>query len=540
MVSDILIRAGRIVDGSGNPWFKGDVAIRDGNIAEVGQLNYSQSDRVLDAKGLVVSPGFIDMHSHSEYALLVDPKAESKVRQGVTTEVLPPDGSGPAPVRGLAAGLVYGAEAKRYGIPGWPTLDGYLSELEKKGTAVNVAPLACFGNIRTCVMGYENRAPTKDELDEMKAIAGESMKDGARGMSSGLRYVPQSYSTTDEIIEICKVVAQYDGFYTTHIRDEGDEGHYIEAVEEMIEIGRRAGVRVNYTHFHPFGKLAWGKSREAIELINAAIENGQEITADNHTYLATSSYLRTWVPKWSHEGGDLRLVERLKDPETREKIRQEFTEVVDIRGGPENVLVASVKDHPEYEGRFLSEIAQLRRDKDPIMAALDLIIMSEGKAMYINFNMIEEDIRNVLLQPWTMISTDGRALATSGPLSTGNPHPRNYGTYPMIFRRYVRGETRPDLPREAGAKLLPLEEAVRKMTSLPARTLRLQDRGLIRPGMRADITIFDPLTITDRSTYIKPHQYSEGVKYLLVNGEIVLDNGEHTSMLPGWVLRKSS
>ncbi len=543
MTYDIVIKEGLIVDGSGRPGFKADLAVKGGRIAKIDEVIDVEADRIINAEGLAVCPGFIDIHTHSDFVLLVNPKAESKVRQGVTTEVVGNCGGSAAPARGAAL-----ERAKRimsgYGIDGveWTSFSDYLNLLERKGIAINVVALVGHGTVRQCVLGMENRPPTERELQEMKSLVAEAMEAGAFGMSSGLVYPPGRYASTEELIELCKVVASYGGIYASHIR--GERETIVEAVKEAIEIGRRSGVSVQISH-HPAKIGGWGKSKETLRLIEEAREEGIDVNCDMHPYIAGSTGLSALLPPWVQEEGPEKIVQRLKNEELRKKIRQDMIEEKIPGPGPcglvkrdmwDKLMLADCEKNKDLIGLDFEEIAR-RRGKDPFEAYFDLLVEEEARGMVVGFYYNEEDIRRVLLHPTSMIGSDGYALAPYGPLGKGKMHPRSYGTFPMVFRKYVRGESRKELIYDEGAKLLTLEEAVMKMTSVTAKKLGLKDRGLLKEGMRADIVILDPKRVVDRATYLDPYQYPEGIEYVIVNGELVIDEREHTGSLPGMVLR---
>ncbi len=467
------------------------------------------------------------MHGHSDYTLLVNPFADSKIRQGITTEVIGNCGQSAAPILGEAREEAERI-AKRYDLDiDWTYMDEYVEKLQRKGTSINVAPLVGFGTIRLSVMGYEAREPTNEELDQMKFLVARSLDEGAVGMSTGLRYVPQSYAKTEEVIEISKVVAKKGGIYSSHIRDEGDGGRLIEAIEEAIRIGRESGVSVEISHLKILAKPLWNLCDEMLDMIESARKEGIDVSADQYPYRASGTSLMAWIPKWAREGGNEKLVERLKNPETREKIKEELAKVIEIRGGGENALISRFEPNPNFEGRTLADVAK-ELNLSVIEAAIKLveIAANEKKGIgIVNFNQSEENVKKIMSKPWVMVGTDGYALKPEGVLAKGVAHPRSYGTFPRILGRYVREE-----------RLMSLEEAIRKMTSLPASKLGFKDRGLIKEGMVADIVIFDPKTVIDKATYMKPHQFPEGIEYVLVNGEIVVEKGVHTRKLPGKVL----
>jgi len=537
---EIVIKDGFIIDGAGNPWFKADIGVKDGKIMKVGGIKNAGIE-VVDVHGLFVCPGFIDMHSHSDFTLIVNPRAESKVTQGVTTEVIGNCGGSAAPSIGLEVDRTRRIR-EGYGIePGWDSFSSYMTTLEKCKVAINVAPLVGHGTVRRCVMGVENRDPTPKELDEMRRLVRESMEAGAFGMSTGLVYPPGRYAKTSEIIELCKVVAKYGGIYASHIR--GERETLLDAVEEAIEMGERGGVPVEISH-HPAKIGAWGKSVETLRLIDEARARGVEVTCDMHSYIGGSTGLSNLLPPWVQEGGSDKIVERLKNMKLRGKIKKDMIEEKIPGPGPcglvkremwEKIMIASYPNE-EVVGKNINEIAQ-DGGLDPFDAYFDLLVKSDTSGMIVGFYYNEEDIRRVLVHPCSMIGSDGYALAPYGPLGRGRLHPRSYGAFPMFFRKYIRGKTRKDLKDDAGGKLITYQDLVRKMTSLPAQKLGLRDRGLLREGMWADIVVFDPERIADKATYLQPYQYPEGIEYVLVNGVVVVKKGEHTGALSGKPLR---
>jgi N-acyl-D-amino-acid deacylase len=540
LVYDLVIQNGSVVDGSGCPSFRADVGVRDGRIMEVGSIDRDDVELV-DASGCAVTPGFIDMHSHSDFVLLVNPRAESKVRQGVTTEVIGNCGGSAAPITGFARDMAVSRHKSRYGLDvDWETFDDYLRKLDN-GISVNVAALVGHGTVRRCVMDLEDRAPSKWELDEMRELVDEAMRGGAFGLSSGLVYPPGRYSNTDELVELCKVVAEHGGFYASHIR--GERETMLEALKEAIEIGERAGVPVQVSH-HPAKIGAWGKSSETLAMMDKAAKRGVDVTCDMHPYIGGSTGLSALLPPWAQAGGATRIVKRLVSPEDRERIRLDMIEEKVPGPGPcglvkrgmwDKIVISSYpKEWPI--GRSIADIAT-ERGTEPFDAYFDLLAGSGAEGSVVGFYYNEEDIRNVLRHTKSMIGSDGYALAPYGVLNRGRNHPRSYGTFPMIFRKYVRGVTRSELMYDEAAKMVLLEEAVMKMTSMPAKMLRLVDRGLVEKGHWADIVVFDPEKIADTATYLDPYKYPIGVKHVIVNGVLVIRNGEHTGALPGEAFR---
>lgn len=510
MVFDLLIKNGKVVDGTGNPWFYGDVAVQGEKIVAVGPIGNRAAKRVIDAAGLVVAPGFIDAHSHSDEALLINPKAESKVFQGVATEVIGQCGTSAAP---RVDGAAYD----------WQSMDDYLSLLEKQGIAVNVVPLFGHGNVRRRVMGMANRPATADELEAMCQLAETLMQEGAFGFSSGLIYPPSSYADTSELVAIAKVVAAHGGIYATHLRNEGE--NLLEAVTEAITIGEQARIPVHISHHKTSGEANWGKVKDTLALIDSKRAAGVDITLDQYPYLATSTGLKVIIPQWAHADGVEAMRQRLLDPQLGTQIREEIA----AQGHRWDwILVASCakEENKRFEGKNMEEIAAMT-GKSPLEAALDLLLAEDFDVGMVRFAMCEEDVELVMRHPLVMIGSDASALATSGPLSKGKPHPRAYGTFPRVLGHYGR---------ERG--VLTLEAAVHKMSGLTAARFQLWDRGLVRPGCYADITIFDENKICDRATFVDPHRHAEGIHYVIVNGQVVIDQGEQTEHLPGKALRR--
>lgn len=527
---DLLITNGRILDGTGGPWFAGSVAVQDGKIIAIGRLPGATARQVIDAQGLIVSPGFIDLHSHSDFTLLVDGKAESKIRQGVTTEILG-EASSAAPVLGPAA-LDFERSLEPMGLKGdWTTYAEYFARFKRQGISVNIASYVGSGQVRECVLGNVNRAPSAEEMERMKGLVEQAMRDGTIGLSSGLIYPPNSFATTGELIELAKVAAQYGGIYATHIRSESNTS--LSALDEAIEISEKGGLPTHIFHFKKYGRANWGHMPEQIERIQAARDRGLEITADQYPYIAAMTGLEMCIPPKYMEGTTEEFVARLKDPNVRAEIRRAIetglpgwgdNEVKSV-GGWHGVLVATLQkpENKQYEGKRMDEVAGAM-GKDPLDALCDLLISEGGSAEAVYFGMSDEDVRLAMRQPWVGIGSDGTSV-NPGMAFAGKPHPRFYGTFPRVLGYYVREQ-----------KVLTLPEAIRKMTSFSAQIIGLNDRGLVRPGMAADITIFDPAIVTDKATFENPLQYSVGIEYVIVNGQVVLNKGEHTGAKPGQVL----
>ncbi|MGI6344569.1 MAG: N-acyl-D-amino-acid deacylase family protein [Bacillota bacterium] len=512
---DLIIKNGRLVDGTGNAWFYGDVAVQGERIAAVGRLDGARAKRVIDASGLVVAPGFIDAHSHSDSVLLVGPRAESKIRQGVTSEVIGQCGDSAAP-RAVA-------DAADGQNPSWGSMSEYLELLDQQGVAVNVIPLMGHGNLRRMVMGMAHRPPGESELAEMCRLAAEAMEQGAFGISSGLIYPPSSYADTQELIAISRTVAEYGGIYATHMRSEG--ARLLESVEEAITIGEQAGLPVHISHHKAMGEANWGRVRESLALIDARRAAGVDITLDQYPYIASATGLKSSIPQWAHADGVEAMRQRVVDPVIGARIRQEMA-ASQTRWDWTLVASCSREENKQFEGKNIEEISAIV-GLDPVETTLRLLLSENFNVGMVRFAMCEEDVEYVMRHPLTMIGSDSSALAISGPLSRGKPHPRSYGTFARVLGHYVRER-----------QVLTLEEAVRKMTGFPAARFRLWDRGLLRPGYYADITIFDAETIRDEATFVDPHQYASGVHYVLVNGQVTLDQGEQSECLAGKALRR--
>ena len=539
---DLLIRNGKVFTGAGNPWFMADIGVKDGRIVEIGKI-LRDSKEVIDVKGLAVAPGFIDLHDHSDFSIMVNREAHSKVHMGVTTTVFASCGSGAAPLNEemreeILRSLPFLEES---GVKvNWSTMEEYLKLLEGEGLSINVAPLVGFGTIRRYVMGMEMRAPATSELESMKMEVAKAMKAGSRGITTGLRYDPQSYAETEEVIELTKVVGEYGGFYTSHIRDEGDRGDPLGAIEEIIRIGRETGVPVNISHFKVLSKRFFHLCPKLIEMVEEARKEGIQVTADQYPYTASGTGLGAWIPKWANEGGNVELVKRLNDPETVKRIKEGLAEAMDDRSGPEAALISSYPLDKSLVGMNIAEVASIRQ-VDPLNCGIDLLrdhveAVLDGRVKggfsIVNFNQTEENVELIMKQPWVAAGTDGRVHSPTGVLNKHMtaPHPRFYGTFPRILGRYTR---------EKG--VLHLSSAIRKMTSLPATTLGLNDRGLLIPGAAADITVFNPDTVIDKADYIPAEAtklYPEGIPYVVVNGEVTLREGEHTGARAGKVLRR--
>jgi N-acyl-D-amino-acid deacylase len=533
---DVLIRNAKVVDGSGNPWFYGDVAIaadRIVQIAPAGRCDPGRAREVVDASGLAVCPGFIDIQSHSIYPLMIDGRCLSKITQGVTTEIMG-ESRTPAPVGGrtdedLGDSFDLPALAPwKERAQGWSRFRNWLDAMIEHGVSPNVGSYLGGGTVRLHARGLDEGESSSDQLEDMRQVMREAMEDGAFGVSYALIYPPDAFTTTDEIVEVCKVVAACGGTYITHIRSEADR--FLEALDEAIEIGRRAGVPVEVYHLKASGKANWGKMAQAIARIDRARAEGLDITADMYPYTAGGTGLASVFPPWVAAGG--KFFENLRDPETRARIRHEAEnpsgewEALASLAGPEAVypLELHKPEHAPYAGKSLAEIAGMR-GQDWIDAAMDLMLAENSIIGTVYFMMAEDNLAVQLRQPWIKISTDAGGVDPAWAAEMGPVHPRSYGTYTRVLGKYVREEG-----------VLPLEDAIRKMTSAVADRLSIRERGQLREGFYADVVIFDPETVGDRATFEKPHQLSVGVRDVWVNGERVVRDGEHTGATPGRIV----
>jgi N-acyl-D-amino-acid deacylase len=545
---DLVIRNGHIVDGTGSPWYSGDIGIRDGRIAAIGNLANAPTKRAIDAQGLTVAPGFIDMLGQSESTILVDPHVPSKIYQGITTEITGEGGSAaPQSDATLAEDRL---NYEHYGIkPDWKTFREYFAHLEAQRIGINLASYVGATQVRRVVIGNADRAPTAAELEEMKRLVRQAMEEGARGVSTALEYAPAPYASTDELIALAAESAKYGGLYATHMRNEGSG--IMAALEETARIAREANTSVEIWHLKVAGVASWGHMPEVVKFIDDARASGLDIAADTYAYTAWNNSMSAFIPPWAHDGGDDKLIERLKDPATRARIRKDMmtattswdNEWQEIPG-PDAILISSVlnPDLLPLQGKRLSEIAKMwavpshgpashepravRPEKDPIDTICDLLIEDHAATYVSVFGMQEGDVELALKQPWVSVDNDSSGTSPEGILGKDHPHPRAYGTFPRILSKFVREE-----------KLLTLPDAIRKFTALPAQRMRITDRGVLKQGVWADVVIFDPATIHDAATFENPNQLSVGMKYVIVNGTPVIADGKMTNALPGKVLR---
>jgi dihydroorotase/N-acyl-D-amino-acid deacylase len=529
---DVLIVNGHVVDGTGSPWYAADVGIRDGRIAAIGRLADASAKATIDARGKIVAPGFIDMLGQSELTLLVDPHVPSKIFQGITTEITGEGGS----VAPLNDAII---KADKVGYdhlritPDWRTLAQYFARLEKQGLGINMATFVGATQVRRMILGDADKQPTADELTRMKALVREAMEAGAVGVSTSLQYAPAPYAKTEELIALASEAAKYGGVYATHMRSEGDG--VMDALEEAIRIGRAASIPVEVWHIKAAGRGNWGRMKEIVARVEQARRDGVDITADTYAYPAWFNSFSAFVPPWAHDGGDEKLIERLKDPAMRARIRKDMltpgaswdNEWQEIPG-PDAIQICVVQN-PELrplQGKRLSDVAKLWNE-DPIDALFDILIKDHAYTSVAVFAMSEQDIALAVAQPWVAFDNDSQGTSPTGLLGEEHPHPRAYGTFPRVIRKFVRED-----------RVLRLEEAIRRMTALPAQKMRLADRGVLKAGMWADVVVFDADRITDVATFEQPNQLSVGMDAVLVNGVPVIKDGGATNALPGKVLKR--
>jgi len=528
---DTVIVNGHIIDGTGSPWYSADIGIRAGRIAAIGALSGSVRHHTIDAHGLVVAPGFIDMLGQSELSILVDPRLPSKIFQGITTEITG-EGTSVAP---LNAAIIEADRATYEHLkitPDWRTLRQYFARLERAGLGINLASYVGATSVRRMVLGDADVEPGPAQLAAMRALVRQGMQDGAVGVSTALQYAPAPYARTPELIELAREAGKLGGIYATHMRSEGNAE--TAAIEEAVQIGREAHLPVEIWHLKAAGKANWGRMPQIVAQIEAARAAGVDISANTYAYPAWFNSFSAFIPPWAHDGGDAALIERLKDPATRARIRQDMlspasdwdNEWQEIPG-PEAILIAVVQnpDLLPLQGKRLSEVAALWNE-DPIDALCDLLIKDRAYTNVAVFGMSEPDVRLALEQPWVSIDNDSQGTSPEGLLGQEHPHPRAYGTFPRILRKFVREE-----------HALTLEDAIRKFSALPAQRMRFTDRGVLKSGMWADVVVFDPATIRDLATFEQPNQLAQGMQYVLVNGIAVIAEGHMTGALPGKVLR---
>jgi N-acyl-D-amino-acid deacylase len=512
---DLLILRGHVVDGTGNPAYYGDIGIRQGRIAAMGNLAGKTAGHTLDASGLTVAPGFIDIHNHSDNTIVTDGNAQSMIRQGVTSMIFGEGGSA--------------APSKR-----WKDFTAYFAQLMKQGISTNIGSYVGSSEIWTTVHGERAGPPSAEELEKMRGLVKEAMEQGALGVASSLSGPPGSWIDTNTLVVLCEVASRYGGIYSTHMRTEG-QGVF-ESVAEAIEIGRRAHVPVDIIHLKIAEHKMWGQMPELTASIAQARAQGQDVQANVYPYRAGQNNLSSIVPPWAHEGGKQAMIARLKDPALRKRLEDEINHGIPgsnwydhytATGGWDGMLLVSLSNpkYKQFEGKRMSDVIQAL-GKPGIDVLFELLENNSGSVPTVYFHHSEDDMRYALKQPWVSIGSDGTAVTTDGPLAAGHPHPRYFGTFPRVLGRYVRDE-----------KVITMEEAIRKMTSANAAKVHQYDRGLLRPGMAADVTVFNAATIIDNATYEKPHAYATGVEYVIVNGKVVLDKGQHTGARPGTILK---
>jgi N-acyl-D-amino-acid deacylase len=528
---DLVITNGHIVDGTGSPWYSGDIGIRDGRIAAIGNLSGGARKRTVDAKGRVVAPGFVDMLGQSETTILVDPRLPSKIYQGITTEITGEGGSAAPLNDAIIANDRPGYEHYKIN-PDWRTFRQYFSRLEKQGMGINLASYVGATQVRRMVLGDADVQPTPEQLEKMKALVREAMRDGAVGVSTSLMYAPAPYAKTEELIALASVASKVGGIYATHMRNESDS--VLESIDEAVRIGREARIPVEIWHFKVAGKANFGRMPQLVARVNKARAEGVDVEADTYAYTAWFNSMSAFVPAWAHDGGDAKLIERLKDPATRARIRKDmetpskdWDNEWDEITGPQDVMISVVQNPAlkKFQGKRLTEVARTL-NQDPMDALFDLLVEDKAFTECAVFGMSEPDVALALQQSWVSVDNDSSGTSPDGILGEEHPHPRAYGTFPRILRKYVREE-----------KKLTLEEAIRKFSALPAQRMRITDRGVLKQGMWADVVVFDPETVRDLATFDDPNRLSEGMEYVLINGVPVIENGKMTGALPGKVLR---
>jgi dihydroorotase/N-acyl-D-amino-acid deacylase len=528
---DLIIEHGRVIDGTGAPWYAADVGIRAGRIAAIGRLDKARAKQRIDAAGRVVAPGFIDMLGQSELTLLVNPHVPSKIFQGITTEITG-EGNSVAPVNEAIAKQDAATLAHYQIKQDWADFTGYFARLERQGIGINMASYVGATTVREMVVGYGDRAATASELKRMQGLVADAMRQGAIGVSSSLEYAPAPYASTEELIALARAAAEFGGIYATHMRSEQEA--IMAALEETIRIGREAHISVEIWHLKAGGVNNFGLMPEIVARIDRARAAGVDIAADTYAYPAWENEMSAFIPPWAHDGGNVKLIERLKDPAIRARLKKELAAMStdwdnewQSVAGPEAIQISTVLN-PKLlgiQGHTLADIAK-SRGTDPMDTLFDILVEDEGHTYVAVFAMSEPDIALAAVQPWVSFCNDSEGTAPDGLLGKEFPHPRAYGTFPRVLRKYVREERR-----------MRLEEAIRKFTSLPASRMRLDDRGVLKAGMWADLVVFDPDTITDRATFSAPNQLSVGMQWVLVNGVPVIADGVATNALPGRVLR---
>ncbi len=526
---DLVVAGGTVYDGTGGPPFRADLGLSDGTIRTIGRIKRSRAATVIEADGLAVSPGFIDVHDHTDVGLLVNPRAESAVRQGVTTLVSGQCGGSPFPLGDEEAAEMRESLSKAYGLAlDWRDIAGFLARIEASGAALNYSTFVGNGTVRATAMGYADRPATPAELDRMRALVAEAMAGGALGMSSGLEYAPSSFASTEELIELSRVAARTGGVYATHMRDE--ETFVLEAVAEALRIAREAPIRLQISHLKVGFAVNWPKLGTLMDMLEKARAEGLDFRCDRYPYIADATGLSTLFPVWAREGGTEGFLARLKDPAFDARIRAHLAEQEKGYGSWDRILITDVgsEKNRALEGRNVLEAAA-GAGKPPYEFMRDLLIEERDRVGRVAFYGHEDNLKRILSHPLVGVGADSEAVAPYGPLSQGKPHPRTYGTFPRALGKYVREE-----------KLVPLEEMIRKMTAMPAAQMGFVRRGMLKVGWAADICVFDPERVIDRATFQEPAVYPEGIRQVVVNGQVVVADGEHTGRLPGKVLRKNA
>ncbi len=523
---DTIIKNGHIADGSGNPWFTADIGIVNGKIAKIGSLAAEQASEVIDAGGQMVAPGFIDIHCHSDAVIFAEPREKGKILQGVTTEVIGNCGSSAAPTFAPTLPLLKEYLDPLFGnIPlqwNWSTIGEFLARIEERQPISNVATLVGHGTIRVAAMAFDNREPTAAELRKMKDLVAQALDEGAFGLSSGLIYPPGLFSQTPEMVELCKVVAEKQGIYATHMRGEADT--LIESTQEAIAVAAESGVPLEISHHKAAGRSNWGKCRQTLQMIEEARDKGMDITCDVYPYVAASTSLGTVLPPWMQEGGISQLLKRLESPENQSRLKQEFVQGISgwenyaASAGWNGIMIAYCQNNKSNEGKTIQQIADATH-REPEEVLFKILLEEQANVLMNVFSVDEADVQYIIKHPAVMVGSDAIP-------SPGKPHPRFFGTFPRVLSKYVRQD-----------KIIGLMEGIRKITSMPAQKLGLRDRGMLREGMWADIVVFDPETIEDKATFADPQQYPVGIEYVLVNGKVAVQKGQYTGALSGRVLR---
>lgn len=524
---DLLIFGATVFNGLNEKGIEADVAIKEDSIALIGRIDPNQAKKVIDGRGLVLSPGFIDIHDHSDVQLLVNPKAESHAHQGITTLVSGNCGSSPFPLTGSLFDEERENLRRLYGLElTWSDLNGFFARLEKSGLALNYATLVGHGTIRAAVMGESSREPDEKEMARMKQFLKTALESGAFGLSTGLEYTPGSFAPTWELIELNRIVAEYHGLYATHLRDEGDR--LIEAIEEAIQIGRQSGVKVQISHFKTAYRRNWPKLDQALQLIDQARQTGLDLALDRYPYIAASTSLNIYFPLWAREGGIEAFLKRLQDKRYELELRNYLAEQEIKLGSWKEVLISSVtsESHRHLQGKTIAEAAE-ERGQDVFTFMRDLLVAEKGQVGMISFIMSEDNLKRILALPYTSIGCDGSTYAPHGILSRTKPHPRSYGSFPRFLGRYVRDE-----------KVCPLGQAIRRITALPAIRLGLKDRGIVAPGFKADLVLFDYIHLKDKATWTSPHAFPEGIVTVIVNGQPIIEEGKQKEIYPGKILKR--